>query len=67
MGKGTWSGKKGYMGKLYHGIGKLLINNGFENDSSDILETPEDYALEGHVAGDVLDDICSWVKEQCQI
>ncbi len=52
------------MGKLYRGIGHLLIDKSFEHENSDILETPEDYALEGHVAGD---DICSWVKEQYQI
>ncbi len=54
------------MGKLYREIGHLLIDNGFDHANSDILETPEDYVLEGHVAGDVLDDICSWVKGQCQ-
>jgi alpha-beta hydrolase superfamily lysophospholipase len=57
--------KKGYMGKLYHGIGHLLIDTGFEHVNSGILETPDDHTLEGHVAGDVLDDIYSWVKEQC--
>ena len=68
----TWrsalTGKKGYKSKIWDGLGHLLI--GRENEKvgdremQEELETPDDYAIEGHVREDVVEDICAWMAKQ---